>query len=195
VFLDCQSFSSQGTLLIRDTLILQKYLVSRAVKGGRGNVFRSRHTLNGQFSCVVAAFWLRVCVFCSRHTLLAGKPVSRAGNRGNTCNFVRDTLFWLKYLVSRAKKWCSGYISVNDTPFFAEAVCVACMERGISGKICPQYTLFFQIGCVAGYDTCSEGYNVCSYDYGVCCGSCNVCCGCPVARKLLRRNLHYGYPP
>ena len=32
VFLDCQSFSSQGTLLIRDTPFLQKYLVSRAEK-------------------------------------------------------------------------------------------------------------------------------------------------------------------
>lgn len=73
MFLDCQSFSSQGTLLIRDILFLQKYLVSRAVKGGRGNVFRSRHTLKDQFSCVAAAFWLRVCVFCLRHTLLAEK--------------------------------------------------------------------------------------------------------------------------
>ena len=82
------------------------------------------------------------------------------------------------------------------------------MEWGISGKTCPRYTLILQIGCVAGYDICSEGYNmcswdydicsgdynVCSYGYGVCCGSCNVCCGL-VARKLLRRNLHYEYPP
>ena len=54
--------------------------------------------------------------------------------------------------------------------FFEEIVCVASMERGISGKICPRYTLFLQIGCVAGYDTCSEGYNVCSWDYDICIG-------------------------
>ena len=38
VFLDCQSFSSQGTVPIRDTPFLQKYLVSRAKKGCSGHI-------------------------------------------------------------------------------------------------------------------------------------------------------------
>jgi hypothetical protein len=36
---------------------------------------------------------------------------------------------------------------------------------------------------------------MCSWDYDVCSGNYGVCCGGLVARKLLRRNLHYGYPP
>lgn len=114
--------------------------------------------------------------------------------------FCRNTLCRVQ------RKGAVAYFRQRYT-FFEEIVCVASMEWGISGKTCSRYTLFLQIGCVAGYDICSEGYNVCSWDYdtcsgdynvcsyGVCCGSCNVCCSCPVARKLLRRNLHYGYPP
>ena len=44
------------------------------------------------------------------------------------------------------------------------------------------------ITCVVGIMIlAARDYNVCSYGYGVCCGL--------VAMKLLRRNLHYGYPP
>ena len=142
VFLDCQSFSSQGTVPIRDTPLIASFHVSwrhlgsgyvcsvrdtssrvsfhvsrwhfglgyvflsathsfggknlyreleiggmrvilsaihsfcrntlcRVLKRDRGNVFRLRHTLKGQFSCVAVAFWFRVCVCCLRHTLLA----------------------------------------------------------------------------------------------------------------------------
>ena len=102
VFLDCQSFSSQGTVPIRDTPFLHKYLVSRAEKGAEVMFsvcdtplmasFRvSWRNLGSGYVCVVrdTLFWWK-------------KPVSRTGNRGKTCHFVRDI------------------------PFFAETVCVAC---------------------------------------------------------------------
>ena len=96
VFLDCQSFSSQGTVPIRDTPFLQKYLVSRAEKGAE--VMFSvcdtplmasfhvswRHFGSGQvFSVRDTPFWRK-------------KPVSRIRNQGKTCHFVRDTLYFFR---------------------------------------------------------------------------------------------------
>ena len=89
------------------------------------------------------------------------------------------------------------------------------MEWGISGKICSRYTLILQIGCVAGYDTCSEGYNMCSWDYDICSGAImcvvmvmvfaavllrgNFSVGTSTMgtlhEKLLRGNFPYGHPP
>ena len=80
VFLDCQSFSSQGTVPIRDTPSRVSFHVSERHLG-------SRHV----FSVCDTSFWWK-------------KPVSRTGNRGKTCYFVCDTPFLQKYLVSRAEK-------------------------------------------------------------------------------------------
>ena len=104
VFLDCQSFSSQGTVPIRDTPFLQKYLVSRAEKGAEVmfsvcdtplmasfHVPRWHLGLGYMFSVCDTLFWWK-------------KTVSRAGNRGKTCHFVRDTDFCAEKGVSRQGK-------------------------------------------------------------------------------------------
>ena len=92
VFLDCQSFSSQGTVPIRDTPSRVSFHVSW------------RHWGSGYvFSVCDTPFWWK-------------KTVSRTGNRGTACHFVRDTLFLLKYLVSRAEKGTEVMFSVCNTP-------------------------------------------------------------------------------
>ena len=92
VFLDCQSFSSQGTVPIRDTPLMASFHVSWR-HFGSGHVFSVCDTL----------FWWK-------------KPVSRTGNQGKTCHFVHDTPFLKKYLVSRAEKGTEVMFSVCDTP-------------------------------------------------------------------------------
>ena len=72
MFLDCKKIDSQGTLLIRDTPLMASFHVSWR-HFGSGQVFSVRDT----------PFWRK-------------KPVSRTGNRGNTCHFVRDTLYFFR---------------------------------------------------------------------------------------------------
>ena len=96
VFLDCQSFCSQGTVPIRDTLLIASFHVPRW-HFGSGDVFSVCDTL----------FWWK-------------KPVSRTGNRGKTCHFARDTDLYEEKGVSRHETWPNDRKTASDTQFNAE---------------------------------------------------------------------------
>ena len=105
MFLDCQSFCSQGTVPIRETLLIASFHVQRWHLG-LGYVFSVCDTL----------FWWK-------------KPVSRAGNRGKTYHFVRDTDFCAVKGVSRHETWLNDRETARDTRFN--------VEKGVSrqGKV------------------------------------------------------------
>ena len=96
VFLDGQSFCSQGTVPIRDTPLMASFHVPRWHFG-----------LGYVFSVCDTRIWWK-------------KPVSRAGNRGKTCHFDRDTDFCEDKGVSRLETWLDDRKTARDTQFNAE---------------------------------------------------------------------------
>lgn len=105
VFLECQSFSSQGTVPICDTPLMASFHVGAAF-GFRTCVFCLRYTLLVEKTCI--ANWKSVedVLFCPRYTLFAEIPCVACKERG---------------------QW--QYFRQRYT-FFEEIVCVASIERG-----------------------------------------------------------------
>ena len=76
MFLDCQSFSSQGTVPIRDTPFLLKYLVSRAEKGAEV-MFSLRDTPLMSVFMFRGGIWVQGICFLSATHSFGGKNLYR----------------------------------------------------------------------------------------------------------------------
>ena len=117
VFLDCQSFCSQGTVPIRDTLLIASFHVPRWHLG-----------LGYMFSVCDTLFWWE-------------KTVSRAGNRGKTYHFVRDTDFCAEKGVSRHETRPDDRNTASDTQFHAEK------GVSLQGKVVGKERRLVNLGC------------------------------------------------